>query len=150
MIPTQCIRIKRLPHGESLPLPQRMTAGSSGCDLAAAIDKSLHLEPGNRVVIPTGFSFEIPNGYEVQVRPRSGLAAKHGVTVLNAPGTVDADYRGEVKVILINFGTEPYTIKRGDRIAQAVACAVASELSYTEECTLSETRRGDGGFGHTG
>jgi dUTP pyrophosphatase len=144
------ILVKRLPHGAGLPLPTRMTAGSSGCDLAAALEEPLCLKPGERALVPTGFSFEIPLGYEVQVRPRSGLAAKHGITVLNAPGTIDADYRGEVKVILINLGATPYTIERGDRIAQAVACAVASELRYTEKGSLSETGRGDGGFGHTG
>jgi dUTP pyrophosphatase len=145
-----CIRVKRLPHGKDLPLPRKMTDGSSGCDLPAALDEPLCLQPGQRAMVPTGFAFEIPPGYEVQVRPRSGLAARHGITVLNAPGTVDADYRGEVKVILINLGTETYTIRRGDRIAQAVASPVASELCYIEEDSLSETTRGEGGFGHTG
>jgi dUTP pyrophosphatase len=144
------INVKRLPHADGLEIPRRMTPHSSGCDLAAAVDGPVVIPGGNRALIPTGFVFEIPPGYEVQIRPRSGLAVKHAVTVLNAPGTVDADYRGEVKVILANFGTGPFTVNRGDRIAQAVPARVATELSFTEKIDLSETRRGDGGFGHTG
>ncbi|MBD3391938.1 MAG: dUTP diphosphatase [Chitinivibrionales bacterium] len=150
MSPEQAIRVKRLPHGGELSLPRRMTADASGCDIAAAVDSPLVLGPGQRAVVPTGLVFEIPRGYEVQVRPRSGLAAKQGVTVLNTPGTIDADYRGEVKVILINLGTEPHTVNRGDRIAQVVPARVATEIDFAEHQELSETSRGDGGFGHTG
>ncbi|MDO5575493.1 MAG: dUTP diphosphatase [Fibrobacter sp.] len=144
------IFVKRLEHAAGLPLPSRMTPGSSGCDVCAALGESVTIEPQKRALIPTGLCFEIPVGYEVQVRPRSGLAFKNGVTVLNAPGTIDSDYRGEVKVILINLGEEPFTIKHGDRIAQLVAARVASELEFTERGTVSETLRGAGGFGHTG
>lgn len=144
------ILVKRLPHAEGLPLPRRMTPGASGCDLAAAVTEPLTLQPGERAATPTGLSFAIPVGYEVQIRPRSGLALHKGVTVLNAPGTIDADYRGEVKVILINLGQEPATIARGDRIAQAVPMATAVTLDFVETDTLSATGRGDGGFGHTG
>jgi len=148
--PAATLSIKRLPHAEGLPLPVRMTPGASGCDLAAAVDAPLSLLPGERAVIPTGLVFEIPAGYEVQIRPRSGLAAKHGVTVLNTPGTIDADYRGEVKIILINLGGDPFTIHRGDRIAQAVPARVAHNIVFAEKRDVSETQRGDGGFGHTG
>jgi dUTP pyrophosphatase len=144
------IPVKYLPHAEGLPVPQRMTADSSGCDIAAAVDGPLVVQPGERALVPTGLVFETPRGYEVQVRPRSGLAIKHGVTVLNAPGTVDADYRGEVKVILINLGSEPFTVKRGDRIAQAVPARVASDVDFERRGDVSDTRRGEGGFGHTG
>ena len=144
------INIKRLPHGHDLPIPARMTAGSSGCDIAAAIDADIVLMPGKRELIPTGFCFEIPAGFEVQVRSRSGLAVKHGVMVLNSPGTIDSDYRGEVKVILVNLGGEPFTIRRGDRIAQVVPMQVASSLDFKESAGISDTPRGDGGFGHTG
>jgi len=146
----QLIFVKRLPHAGELPIPQKMTPGSSGCDIAAAIDESIVLKPGERILVPTGFSFEIPQGYEVQVRPRSGLAWKHGITVLNTPGTIDSDYRGEVKVILANLGTEPFTLNRGERIAQVIPMAVAAELDFEEKSTLTETERGSGGFGHTG
>ncbi|MFP4416020.1 MAG: dUTP diphosphatase [Chitinispirillaceae bacterium] len=144
------IRIKRLTHGAELPLPRRMTKGSSGADIVAAVDDFVTLRPGERALVPTGFCFEIPTGYEVQLRPRSGLAAKHGITVLNTPGTIDADYRGEVKIILINLGTEPYTIHRGDRIAQAIAAAVDTSVTFEETDCLTDTHRGEGGFGHTG
>jgi dUTP pyrophosphatase len=144
------IAIKRLPHAHDLPVPQRMTPGSSGCDIVAAIDEPVVVQPGQRVLVPTGFCFEIPAGYEVQVRPRSGLAWKHGITLLNTPGTIDADYRGEVKIILANLGQEPFILKRGERIAQVVPMAIASNISFREQDSLSETRRGDGGFGHTG
>jgi dUTP pyrophosphatase len=127
-----------------------MTSESSGCDVAAAIDSDIVLLPGQRRLIPTGFCMAIPRGFEVQVRPRSGLAWKHGITLLNTPGTIDADYRGEVKVILINLGEEPFTLKRGERIAQLVPAAVAADLSFAEVETLSDTQRGAGGFGHTG
>lgn len=144
------ILVKRLPHAENLPVPHKMTSGSSGCDIAAAIEESIVLKPGERILVPTGFCFEIPQGFEVQVRPRSGLAWKHGVTVLNTPGTIDSDYRGEVKVILANLGTEPFTLNRGERIAQVVPMAVAADLDFKENDSLSETVRGSGGFGHTG
>lgn len=144
------INVKRLSHASGLPIPVRMTAGSSGCDIAAAIGSDIILMPGKRELIPTGFCFEIPPGFEVQVRSRSGLAAKHGVMVLNSPGTIDADYRGEVKVILINLGGEPFTIRRGDRIAQVVPMQVASSIDFKEKTGISDTERGAGGFGHTG
>jgi dUTP pyrophosphatase len=127
-----------------------MTPGSSGSDVCAAVDGDVVINPGKRELIPTGFCFDIPEGLEIQVRPRSGLAWKNGVTVLNAPGTIDADYRGEVKIILINHGDAPFTIKRGDRIAQLVPAHVAHDVSFTEREELSETSRGAGGFGHTG
>jgi dUTP pyrophosphatase len=125
-----------------------MTPGSSGSDVYAAVDAVI--DPGKRELIPTGFCFDIPEGLEIQVRPRSGLAWKNGVTVLNTPGTIDADYRGEVKIILINLGDTPFTIKRGDRIAQLVPAKVAYGVSFTECEEISETSRGSGGFGHTG
>ncbi len=144
------IVVKRLTHGAGLPLPRRMTAGSSGCDVCAALDEPLELLPGSRALVPTGLCFEIPEGFEVQVRPRSGLAAKSGITVLNSPGTIDADYRGEVKVILINLSPQPFVIRHGDRIAQLVPMRVASNLSFIERETISDSQRGTGGFGHTG
>ncbi len=143
------IQVKRLEHARGLELPKQMTAGSSGADLAAAVNDPITLEPGKFALIPTGLTVEIPVGFEMQVRPRSGLAAKHGVTVLNTPGTVDADYRGEVKVILINLGSEPFEITRGMRIAQAVIAEVP-RVEYVEVSELSDTDRGEGGFGHTG
>jgi dUTP pyrophosphatase len=127
-----------------------MTPGSSGCDVCAAVNEETTIPPGKRALIPTGFCFDIPEGFEIQVRPRSGLALKHGVTILNTPGTIDADYRGEVKIILINLGDEPFVIKRGDRIAQLVPARVAMDVSFIEDDTISETSRGAGGFGHTG
>ena len=127
-----------------------MTAGSSGCDIAAAVETDVLLEPSARALVPTGFCFEIPKGYEVQVRSRSGLAIKHGVFVLNSPGTIDSDYRGEVKIILANAGSAPFTIKRGDRVAQIVVSPVANKVDFTEESSVSKTKRGAGGFGHTG
>ena len=146
------IIVQRLPHGEGLPLPARMTKGSSGADIAAAVpvDAEVVLQPSSRALVPTGFCFEIPQGFEVQVRSRSGLAIKHGVCVLNSPGTIDSDYRGEVKVILANLGNAPFTIKRGDRIAQLVVAPVANKIDFTENVTLTKTSRGNGGFGHTG
>ena len=144
------INVKRLPHGEGLPLPQRMTPGSSGCDICAALDEPLDLLPGARALIPTGFCFEIPEGFEVQVRPRSGLAVKYGITVLNTPGTIDADYRGEVKIILVNLSPQPFVIKHGDRIAQLVPAKVANYVNFAERDSISETGRGAGGFGSTG
>jgi dUTP pyrophosphatase len=144
------ILVKRLPHAEGLPLPQRMSTHASGCDVAAAVEQDVIIPPLGRALIPTGLIFEIPQGYEVQVRPRSGCAVKNGVTVLNSPGTIDADYRGEVKVILVNCGAEPFTVKRGDRIAQLVPARVASDVDFKESDEVSATGRGAGGFGHTG
>ncbi|MCU0609012.1 MAG: dUTP diphosphatase [Chitinispirillaceae bacterium] len=144
------ILVKRLPHADGLPLPQRMTPGSSGCDVAAAVEDLIIIPAGGHAIVPTGLVVEIPIGFEIQVRPRSGLAARHAVTVLNTPGTIDADYRGEIKVILINLGKEPFTIKRGDRIAQLVPMAIAASLDFKESSAVSETGRGAGGFGHTG
>ena len=143
------IKVKKLAHATELELPRQMTDGSAGADLTAAVEKSVTIQPGAFALIPTGLSVAVPEGYEMQVRPRSGLAAKHGVTVLNTPGTVDADYRGEVKVILINLGDGPFDVTRGMRIAQAVIAAVP-RVAYIEVDELTETQRGEGGFGHTG
>ena len=145
------IPVLRLPHGGGLPLPARQSDGASGLDLCAALpgDAPLTLVPGARALVPTGFAFEIPPSFEGQVRPRSGLALKHGVTVLNSPGTIDSDYRGEIGVILINHGAEPFTIKRGDRIAQLVFGMIVRAVPV-EEAALEESARGSGGFGSTG
>lgn len=141
------IAIRRLPHGEGLPLPAYATHGAAGMDVVAA--EEVTLAPGGRHAVATGFAMAIPDGYEVQVRPRSGLALKHGVTCLNTPGTIDSDYRGEVKVILANLGQEPFSIRRGDRIAQLVPAPVLrAELVETD--ALDATLRGAGGFGSTG
>lgn len=141
------IRLMRLAHGEGLPLPAYATAGAAGMDVVAAED--LVLVPGARHAVATGFAIAIPPGYEVQVRPRSGLALKHGITCLNTPGTIDEDYRGEVKVILANLGDQPFTIARGERIAQLVPAPVQRAL-FEEVAVLDETDRGSGGFGSTG
>jgi dUTP pyrophosphatase len=141
------IKLKRLPHGEGLPLPAYATAHAAGLDVVAAED--LTLAPGARHAVATGFAIAIPEGYEVQVRPRSGLALKHGVTCLNTPGTIDADYRGEVRVILANLGAEPFEIRRGDRIAQLVPAPVL-QTRFAEVEELDATARGEGGFGSTG
>ena len=141
------IRILRLPNGEGLPLPSYATAGAAGMDVVAA--EALTLAPGTRAAVATGFALGIPDGYEVQVRPRSGLALKHGITCLNTPGTVDSDYRGEVKVILINLGEAPFVIARGDRIAQLVPAPVQRATLESVDA-LDDTARGDGGFGSTG
>jgi dUTP pyrophosphatase len=145
------IEIRQLPHADGLPLPAYQSAHAAGLDLVAAVpeDAPLVLLPGLCALVPTGLSIALPAGFEAQVRPRSGLAAKHGVTVLNAPGTVDADYRGEIGVLLINHGGEPFTIRRGERIAQMViASVVRAELVAV--ASLSPTDRGSGGFGSTG
>ncbi|RYB01729.1 dUTP diphosphatase [Lichenibacterium ramalinae] len=144
------VRVRRLPHAEGLDLPAYQSAGAAGLDLVAALapDQALVLEPGARALVPTGLCIALPDGTEAQVRPRSGLALRHGVTVLNAPGTVDADYRGEVGVILVNHGAEPFVIERGTRIAQLVLARV--ERLAWEEGELDETARGAGGFGSTG
>ena len=141
------IRLKRLPHGDGLAAPAYATAGAAGMDVVAA--EELVLAPGARHAVATGFSLAIPDGYEVQVRPRSGLALKHGVTCLNTPGTIDSDYRGEVKVILANLGDSPFPIRRGDRIAQLVP-APALRATLIEVTDLDDTARGSGGFGSTG
>ncbi len=141
------IALQRLPHGEGLPLPAYATAGAAGMDVVAAED--LVLAPGARHAVATGFAMAIPVGYEVQVRPRSGLALKHGITCLNTPGTIDSDYRGEVKVILANLGDAAFTVARGDRIAQLVPAPV-QRAELEEVGTLDETARGIGGFGSTG
>jgi dUTP pyrophosphatase len=141
------IKLTRLAHGEGLPLPKYATEHAAGLDVCAAED--FVLEPGQRHAVATGFAIEIPHGYEVQVRPRSGLALKHGITCLNTPGTIDSDYRGEVKVILANLGGEPFPIVRGERIAQLVPAAVL-RADFVEVEALAETARGAGGFGSTG
>lgn len=148
---TDAARILRLPHAEGLPLPAYETAGSAGMDLRAAIPEgeALTLAPGARTLVPTGLKIALPQGLEAQVRPRSGLALKHGVTCLNSPGTIDSDYRGEVGVILINHGQEPFVIRRGERIAQMVI-ARHERIDWVESDTLDETARGAGGFGSTG
>ena len=137
-----------LPHGQGLPLPAYATAGAAGVDLAAAVSAPVVLAPGARHAVPTGFALALPEGYEGQIRPRSGLALKHGVTVINSPGTIDADYRGEVRVILANLGREPITIERGERIAQLVVAPV-SRVAFEPVAALPETPRGAGGFGST-
>jgi dUTP pyrophosphatase len=143
------LRVRRLPNGEGLPLPAARTASSAGLDLAAAVDDALVIPPGGRALVPTGFAIALPPGYEGQVRPRSGLAVEFGVTVLNTPGTIDADYRGEIRVPLINHGAEAFTVTRGMRIAQLVVAAVAVvDLEEVDE--LDETGRGESGFGSTG
>jgi len=143
------VTVMRLPHGADLPLPQYATADSAGLDLLAAVDSDRTLDPGKRMLVPTGLAIALPPGYEAQVRPRSGLALKNGITVLNSPGTVDADYRGEVGVILANLGEEPFVITRGMRIAQMVVAPV-TQLRWSEADELPDTARGAGGFGSTG
>ena len=145
------IRVQRLPHAEDLPLPAYETPGAAGMDLRAAVpeDEPMTLRPGSRAMVPTGLCIAVPQGYEAQVRPRSGLAARQGITCLNTPGTVDSDYRGEVTVILINLGEEDATIRRGERIAQMVICPVVQAV-WAEAASLDETSRGAGGFGSTG
>src|SRR5271166_7154176 len=145
------VEVLQLPHGQGLPLPAYQTAHAAGLDLLAAVpdDAPVVLEPGKYAMVPTGLSIALPEGFEVQVRPRSGLAAKHGVTVLNSPGTIDADYRGEISVLLINHGDAPFSIRRGERIGQMViASVVRAEL--VPASSLSVTGRGSGGFGSTG
>jgi dUTP pyrophosphatase len=145
------VRVKRLPHGEGLPLPSYRSHDAAGLDVVAGVAEAspVELPPGARALIPTGFALELPQGHEAQLRPRSGLALKYGVTLLNSPGTIDADYRGELMVILVNHGAEPFLVRRGDRIAQLVIAPVAhADLAVTE--TLAATARGQGGFGSTG
>jgi dUTP pyrophosphatase len=143
------VRIRRLAHAEGLPLPAYATDGAAGADLRAAVDTQMDFEPGDRVAVPTGLVLEIPEGYEGQVRPRSGLAIKAGLTVVNAPGTIDSDYRGELKVLLVNLGSEAVSIGRGDRIAQLLVAPV-TRASFIESEDLSVSERGEGGFGSTG
>jgi dUTP pyrophosphatase len=146
---TVAISVKRVRSApDPLPLPRYMTPGSAGMDLLADIDDTVQLAPGARLLVPTGIAIELPPGYEAQVRPRSGLALRHGVTLLNSPGTIDSDYRGEIKVILVNHGDLPFPVRRGDRIAQMViAPVVRGELRETTD--LGDSHRGAGGFGHT-
>ncbi|QJE74178.1 dUTP diphosphatase [Aerophototrophica crusticola] len=148
-MPDVTIAVRRLPHADGLPLPAYATDHAAGMDLLAAVAEPLEIAPGARALVPTGLAIALPVGYEAQVRPRSGLALKHGVTVLNSPGTVDADYRGEVGVILANLGAEPFRIERGMRIAQMVI-ARHERAVWAETDSLTETARGSGGFGSTG
>ncbi len=143
------VAVQRLPHGEGLELPAYATADSAGLDLLAAVETEVTLQPGARRLIPTGLAIALPAGYEAQVRPRSGLALKHGITLLNAPGTIDADYRGEVGVILVNLGREPFKIARGTRIAQLVVAAYSRVIWHPRD-SLDDSERGTGGFGSTG
>ncbi len=143
------LRFRRLPWGRGLPPPAPASAGSAGCDLRAAVEDDLVLPPGGRAAVPTGLVLAIPPGWEGQVRPRSGLALRHGVTLPNAPGTIDSDYRGEVQVLLVNLGDAPFTVRRGDRIAQLVLARVG-RAEWEEAEDLGETERGEGGFGSTG
>jgi len=143
------VQLQVLAHAEGLPLPSYATAGSAGVDLRAAVEEPVVLAPGERFLVPTGMRIALPPGYEAQVRPRSGLATRLGVTVANAPGTIDSDYRGEVKVGLINLGQEPYTIERGARVAQLVVAPV-TQVDWQPVDSLDETERGGGGFGSTG
>ena len=146
---TPTIQVVRLPHAADLPLPSYATAGAAGMDLLAAVTAPLTVAPGARALVPTGLRLAIPAGYELQVRPRSGLALKNGITVLNSPGTIDEDYRGELGVIILNAGQEPFTVERGMRIAQAVLAPV-TRAAWAEVAELPETARGGGGFGSTG
>jgi dUTP pyrophosphatase len=143
------IKIAVRENGEGLPIPQYASPGSAGLDLRAAVGEDVEVKSGEWISVPLGFSLELPQGYEGQIRPRSGLALKYGITIINAPGTVDSDYRGEVRATLINLGKEDYTIRRGDRIAQLVISKVAKACLETAD-DLGQTSRGEGGFGHTG
>lgn len=143
------IQVVRLPHAAGLDLPAYGTPGSSGMDLRAAVEDSLSILPGETVAVPTGLTIAVPTGYEAQIRPRSGLALRHGLSVLNTPGTIDSDYRGEIRVVLVNLGRGPFQVRRGDRIAQLVICPVI-RASWNEVGQLPESSRGAGGFGHTG
>jgi dUTP pyrophosphatase len=149
MTPCVTVELKRLPEGEGLPLPSYMSLHAAGADLCAAVQHDTVIEPGARAMIPTGFAIALPNGYEAQVRPRSGLALKNGVTCLNSPGTIDADYRGPLNVILANLGNEPFTVRRGDRIAQLIVAPV-TRAAFQVVDELQETQRASNGFGSTG
>ena len=146
---TVTVRIQRFPHGEQVELPEYMTPGAAAADIRAAIERSIVIEPRGIALVPTGFAIELPPGFEMQIRPRSGLAVKHGITVVNAPATIDADYRGEVKVALINLGTAPFTIEPAMRIAQVLLGPV-TRIAWEEAVELTPTARGAGGFGHSG
>jgi dUTP pyrophosphatase len=146
---SMAVKLRRLPHGDGLPLPCYATAAAAGADLHAAIFEPMVLSPGARAAVPTGLVLELPAGHEAQVRPRSGLAIRNGITVVNAPGTIDADYRGEVKVLLVNLGQEPVTLNRGDRIAQLVIAPV-TQVTFVVADSLAASDRDDGGFGSTG
>jgi dUTP pyrophosphatase len=148
-VPRVTVRIFRQPGCEDLPLPAYATSGAAGMDLHAAVEGEIVLAPGERRLVPTGIRIALPEGYEAQVRPRSGLALRRGIGMVNAPGTIDADYRGEVGVLLINLGREPFTVRRGDRIAQMVVAPV-TRVEWEEAAALPETARGEGGFGHSG
>jgi dUTP pyrophosphatase len=143
------VAVIRLPHGADLPLPAYASAGAAAVDFLAAIEAPMEIPPGSRALVPTGLAVALPAGHELQVRPRSGLALKNGILVANAPGTVDEDYRGEIKIILLNAGTEPFRVERGMRIAQGVLAPVPRTL-WQEAASLDETARGQGGFGSTG
>ncbi len=147
---TLTVRITRIDNSTNdIPLPHYATQGAAGMDIYAAVENEIQILPGKSALVPTGFVVEVPIGYEAQIRPRSGLAIKHNIGIMNSPGTIDSDYRGEVKIILTNFGTESFTIKRGERIAQMVV-AQYSRVQWNEVDKLTETSRGEGGFGHTG
>jgi dUTP pyrophosphatase len=143
------VAVRRFPETDDLPLPSYRTAGAAGMDLYAAVGEPLTLAPGERAAVPTGIAIALPPGYEAQVRPRSGLARDHGIALVNAPGTVDADYRGQILVLVINLGQQPFTVNRGERIAQMVVVPV-TRITWDEVRSLDETERGEGGFGHTG
>jgi len=143
------VLITRLPHGAGLPLPSYQSASASGLDVHAAIPRELTVEPGRFATVPCGIALAVPDGFEAQIRPRSGLAADHGISVLNAPGTIDADYRGEIKVLLVNHGTMPFCVQRGMRIAQIVIAPVI-RVTWSEVSELPRTQRGDAGYGHSG
>jgi len=143
-------RILRInPEQQDIPLPRYATEGSAGMDICAAVEKDLTISPGETVLVPTGFIIELPQGHEAQIRPRSGLAIKQNIGILNSPGTIDSDYRGEVKIILTNFGKSQYVVRRGDRIAQMIV-AKYERVQWKESSSLAESARGEGGFGHTG
>ncbi len=143
------VAVRRLPHSQGLPLPRYLTPGAAGADVAAAVAADVTLAPAERAAVPTGLVLAVPAGYEVQVRPRSGLALRHGVTVANAPGTIDSDYRGELMVILVNLGRAAYVVRRGERIAQLVVAPVA-QATFSERSELPSSERGAGGLGSTG
>jgi dUTP pyrophosphatase len=143
------IRVQRLPHGRDIDLPRAMTEGSAASDLCAAVEAPMTIAPGAIVCVPSGLAVEIPPGWELQIRPRSGLAVRHGVTLINAPATIDSDYRGEILVALVNLGREPFTVTRGMRVAQVLPQRV-TRVVWEETPELAATVRGDGGFGHTG
>lgn len=143
------VHVKRLRDAEGVSVPAYMTAHAAGVDLHAAVDCPVELQPGERALVPTGLAIELPDGYEAQIRPRSGLAHKHGISLVNSPGTIDPDYRGEISIIIINHGNEPFVVNAGDRIAQMVI-APFIRATFVEVDTLTETVRGSGGFGHTG